>query len=291
VKVREKAEKELNEHKNHLEEIVEARTSELKTANIHLKNEVIVRREAESSQKQLVEEKEAINQELKNFAYIVSHDLKAPLRGIGSLSDWLRSDYADKLDDEGKELLRLLDSRVKRMHNLIEGILQYSRAGRTMEEKIKVDLNTIVENTIDLISPPKNINVKIDNKLPTIMFEKTRIEQVFQNLISNAIKYMDKQKGNVNIGCTGNNGTWNIYISDNGPGIEEKYFEKIFQIFQTLNSRDNFESTGVGLSLVKKIVEMYGGKIWLESEIGKGTTFTFSIPKIIKNKNVGIFDE
>ena len=120
--------------------------------------------------------------------------------------------------------------------------------------------------------------------LPSVIFEKTRIEQVFQNLLSNAIKYMDKPKGNIKIGTTSNNGFWNIFIEDNGPGIEKKYFDKIFQIFQTLNARDNFESTGVGLSLVKKIIEMYGGKIWVESKLNKGSTFYFSLPKKIVNE-------
>ena len=113
------------------------------------------------------------------------------------------------------------------------------------------------------------------------MFEKTRIEQVFQNLLSNAIKYMDKPEGKINIGTSIKNGSLNIFVEDNGPGIEEKYYDKIFQIFQTLNARDNFESTGVGLSLVKKIIEMYGGKLWVESELNKGSTFYFSLPKTI----------
>lgn len=282
IKVRKKTEQELHKHKNNLEELVSERTYELQATNESLQKEVKVRKRAEAKQKQLLEEVESINQELKNFAYVVSHDLKAPLRAIGSLSDWLRTDYTDKFDDEGKELLRLLDMRVKRMHNLIEGILQYSRVGRIMEDRIKVDLNAVVKNVIDYISPPKNITINIEKKLPVVQYEKTRIEQVFQNLISNAVKYMDKPNGEINIGCSPQNGKYVIHVSDNGPGIEKKYFEKIFQIFQTLNSRDNFESTGVGLSLVKKIVEMYGGEIWLESEIGKGSTFKFSILKNIQ---------
>lgn len=279
VKVRKKAERELNKHKNNLEELVQERTKELESTNVTLEKQIKVRKKAEEKQKLLIEEIENINQELKNFAYVVSHDLKAPLRAIGSLSDWIRNDYADKLDDEGQELIRLLDTRVKRMHNLIEGILQYSRVGRMMEEKVFVDLNDTVKGAIELISPPDNISIEVDNELPAVVIEKTRIEQIFQNLISNAIKYMDKPKGNINIGSSSKNGIMNFYVTDNGPGIEKKYFDKIFQIFQTLNARDNFESTGVGLSLVKKIVEMYGGKIWVESKLNEGSTFYFSLPK------------
>jgi len=281
IKVRKKTEIELQRHKNNLEELVSERTKELETTNKNLQKEIRVRQKAENKQKQLLEKVENINQELKNFAYIVSHDLKAPLRAIGSLSDWLRTDYEDKLDDEGRELIRLMDTRVKRMHNLIEGILQYSRVGRISEEKVEVDLNDVVSGAIDLIPPPDNIRIEVVDKLPKIVFEKTRIMQVFQNLISNAIKYMDKAKGEITIGCNENNRHYKFYVTDNGPGIDEKYFDKIFQIFQTLNARDNFESTGVGLSLVKKIVEMYGGKIWVESKLQEGSTFYFSLPKII----------
>ncbi len=239
----------------------------------------IVRKRSEEKRIRLLKELESVNRELKDFAYVVSHDLKAPLRAIGSLANWLSSDYKDQLDDEGRELIQLLDSRVKRMHDLIEGILQYSRLGRVREEMVTVNLNQIVPAVIDLLSPPAHISVKVETELPIITMEKTRIEQVFQNLINNAIKYMDKEKGEIRIGCEAEDGYWKFRVSDNGPGIEEKYFSKIFQIFQTLKPRDEYESTGVGLTLVKKIIEMYGGKIWLESEVGKGTTFYFTLPQ------------
>ena len=237
------------------------------------------RKKAEQRQAQLLEQVENANRELKDFAYVVSHDLKAPLRGIKTLADWISTDYADKLDEDGRDQISLLSSRVNRMHNLIEGILQYSRVGRVKEEKALVSLNELVPNIIDTLAPPESIAITIENELPVIECEQTRIIQVFQNLLSNAIKYMDKPHGQIKIDYVEENGFWTFSVTDNGPGIEEKYFEKIFQMFQTLSPRDEFESTGVGLTLVKKIVDLHGGKIWLESKVGEGSTFFFTLPK------------
>ena len=239
----------------------------------------VERKQAEAQQTKLLLELAAANRELKDFAYIVSHDLKAPLRGIGSLADWIGTDYADRLDEEGQEMLQLLRNRVRRMNDLIDGVLQYSRVGRIHEEKVAVDLNQVVEDVVDAIAPPKNINITIHQELPTLDSEKTRIQQIFQNLLSNAVKYIDKPSGTITINCIEKKDLWHFSIADNGPGIEEKHFEKIFQIFQTLSPKDESESTGVGLAVVKKIVENYGGTIWLESELKTGTTFHFTLPK------------
>ena len=239
------------------------------------------RKRAEEQHARLLQEVSSANEELTNFAYVVSHDLKAPLRAIGALADWLSTDYADKFNEEGKEHMRLLLSRVHRMGALIDGILQYSRVGRVKEVSVPVDLNRLLQEVIDLLAPPDNISITIDPSLPTIRIEPTRIQQVFQNLISNAIKYMDKPEGKIHVGCTDLGEQWQFSVSDNGPGIEARHFERIFQLFQTLAPRDRVESTGVGLSLVKKILEMYGGRIWMESEVGKGTTFLFTLPKAI----------
>ncbi len=245
-------------------------------ATIH---DITRRKQAEEQRDRLLRELESANEELKNFGYVVSHDLKAPLRAIGSLADWLSTDYADKFDDEGKEHMRLLISRVRRMDSLIDGILQYSRVGRVKEVAVAVDLNRLVHEVIDLLDPPKNIAISVENSLPTIMAEPTRIQQVFQNLISNATKYMDKPEGEIHIASSAEGRQWKFSITDNGPGIDQQHFEKIFQLFQTLAPRDRVESTGVGLALVKKIVEMYGGRIWLESTVGRGSTFFFTLPR------------
>ena len=270
---------ELVKAKDDLEERVKLRTRDLTAANEQLKNEVVEREKVEAKQTQLLETIEKTNEELKDFAYIISHDLKAPLRGISTLTEWITKDYADKLDEDGKEQMELLSSRVNRMHNLIEGVLQYSRVGRVEEQNEQVNLNELIADVIDMVSPPENISITIENELPVVYCDQTRIMQVFQNLLSNAIKYMDKPDGQISVGCKDDADSWVFYVKDNGPGIEEKYFKKIFQIFQTLSARDDFESTGVGLTVTKKIVELYGGKIWVESKPGDGSTFFFSILK------------
>jgi len=219
------------------------------------------------------------NRELKDFAYIVSHDLKAPLRAIGSLSSWLYSDYADRLDEDGKETLELLVGRVKRMHDLIEGILQYSRIGRIKEAHVDIQLDPLIDEIVDFLAIPEHISVVKETSLPCLTAEKTRVMQVFQNLISNAVKYNDKAKGEIKIGHLEADASWQCYVKDNGPGIDKKYHEKVFQIFQTLSPRDEHESTGIGLTIVKKIIEMYGGTVWLESTLGEGTTFWIELPK------------
>ena len=225
-----------------------------------------------------------VNQELNDFAYVVSHDLKAPLRGIRALADWISTDYADKLDGEGQEQLRLLVNRVDRMHDLIEGILQYSRIGRIRDEILPIDLRTLLPNVIDMLAPPEHITIVTQEDLPVIQAEPTKILQLFQNLLSNAIKYMDKTEGHIAVTCTEVDASWRFSVSDNGPGIEEKHLQTVFQMFRTLTPRDGVESTGVGLTIVKKIVEMHGGTVWVESEPGQGSTFLFTMPKMQKEK-------
>jgi PAS domain S-box-containing protein len=237
------------------------------------------RKHAEQQHARLLQELRSANEELTSFAYVVSHDLKAPLRAIGSLADWLSHDYADKFDDEGREHMRLLISRVHRMGALIDGILQYSRVGRVKEAPAAVNLNQVVRDVIDLLAPPAHIIVTAEAALPTVMTEPTRIQQVFQNLISNAIKYMDKPEGKIHVGCADEGTHWRFSVTDNGPGIDQRHFERIFQLFQTLAPRDRIESTGVGLALVKKIVEMYGGEVTVQSRVGEGSTFAFTMPK------------
>jgi signal transduction histidine kinase len=219
------------------------------------------------------------NKELQDFAYVTAHDLKAPLRGIGTLTDWITSDYADKLDDEGRMQLDLLKGRVSRMSELIDSILHYSEIGRTSKRLEPVDLHLLVPEVIAQLAPPPTVEVIVEDALPSVLSERVRMIQVFQNLISNAIKYMDKPQGCIRIGCTEQDQHWTFSVKDNGPGIEEKYFGKIFEMFQTLTRRDELESTGIGLAVVKKIVELHGGEVWVESAVGVGTTFFFTLPR------------
>jgi len=258
-----------------------------------LNREIAERKKAEQALEALNKELESTiqelirsNTELKHFDHIVAHDLKSPLRAIGTLADWISMDYGDKLDEQGRKQVDLLKGRARRMSELIDSILQYCEIGRVIRAREEVNLNSLITEAIIEIAPPENISITIENELPVIMCEKTWIIQVFQNLLSNAIKYMDKPQGQIRIACVEENGFWKFSVADNGPGIEEKYFEKIFQMFQTLSPRDEFESTGVGLTLVKKIVELYGGKIWVESEVGKDCVFLFTFPitrNVVKN--------
>ncbi|HSI91076.1 MAG TPA: ATP-binding protein, partial [Adhaeribacter sp.] len=156
-----------------------------------------------------------------------------------------------------------------------------AQVGRTSGEKEKIDLNELVAESMDLIAPPANIRTEIETPLPVLYIEKSPIEQLFQNLLSNAVKYMDKPEGIIKIGAVEEAGFWKFYISDNGPGIEKEYFDRIFQLFQTLQARDQFESTGIGLTIVKKVVENFGGKVWVDSKPGEGTTFYFTLPKFL----------
>ena len=259
-------------------DITERRKAERRQLEL-LATGIAERRKAERRQMELLNQLESINTELKDFANIVSHDLKDPLRTIQRLSQLVSDDYADKLDEKGKKQLDLILNHVNRMHNLIDSILQYSRVGYLAEQKVQVNLNDLIPQIIDMVSAPENITLVVENELPFIESEQTRITWVFQILLSNAVKCMDQSQGQVRISCIDEDVCWKFSIADNGPGIEEELFDKIFRMFQTTEPQDQFESTGIGLSLVKKIVETYGGKIWSESKLGQGTTFLFTLPK------------
>jgi len=245
------------------------------------------RKEVEHRQAALLEEVKTVNQELKEFAYIVSHDLKAPLRGIRTLAQWLAEDFSDKLGSEGKEQIDLLLGRTDRMQSLIDGVLRYSRATRTREHLLVVNLDELLGETIDALAAPKHISISVDDPLPSVLAEPTQMVQLFQNLLSNAIKYIDKTHGIIRIGCTDLGDYWQFMVADNGPGIAEEHRERVFRIFQTLSSIDECQSTGVGLAVVKKIVELYGGDIWIDSQLGEGATFVFTLPK---NNTEGVDD-
>lgn len=253
------AESELRKARDELEERVEERTRELEKLN---------------------EELLAANKELNDFAYVVSHDLKAPLRGIGSLASWLAADYEDVLDEQGKEQLRLLLDRAKRMEALIESVLQYSRIGRIRESMEKVDFNELVDAVLEMVDLPPDVSVTVPGRLPRVNCERTRMQQVLQNLIGNAVKFSDKPAGIVTVSCKDAGEFWEFAVADNGPGIDPRYHDQIFQIFQTLApAGDKEDGTGIGLTLVKKIVEMHGGTVRVESEPGVGSTFFFTLPK------------
>lgn len=222
---------------------------------------------------------QAANQELNEFATIVSHDLKAPLRGVATLAKWLQTDYADKLDQEGRDNLADMVKRVGRMDRMIEGILSYSRLGRTQEKPEPVPLTELVPAVVEDLAPPEHVHVHISPDLPLVHGEPVRLRQLFQNLIGNAIKYGDKPHIEIRVSWVDSGSMWEFTVADNGPGIEERHYDRIFRIFQTLAPKDRSDSTGVGLALVKRIVEGAGGRVWLESRLGQGSAFHFTWPK------------
>jgi len=227
---------------------------------------------------QYTEELEKKNKELDQFAYVVSHDLKAPLRGINNLSLWIEEDIGEQIEGETKTNLDLMRKRVKRMEGLIDGILQYSRAGRVKHQAQTFSTKEVITELVANMSPPEKFVISIQNELPTLTTEKIAFEQVIANYISNAIKYNTSLEPTIDISYLENGKFYEFCVADNGPGIEKEFHEKVFVIFQTLQARDTFESTGVGLAIVKKMVEDKGGKVWIESEKGKGSKFFFSWP-------------
>lgn len=236
-------------------------------------------RRRQSEMEALLGEVSRANQDLTDFAHIVSHDLKAPLRGISALAHWIAEDNAEHMNAEGRERLEMLKGRVRKMSEMIDGILSYSRAGREAEVKDDVDLSSIVPAVVDMLAPPAGIRVELAPGLPLVRGNAMRLQQVFQNLIGNAIKYMGKPVGRVSVTFHEYAGQWRFAVEDDGPGIEERFFDKIFQIFQTVGLRDRTDSTGVGLSIVKKIVQAEGGKVWVESKMGFGSRFSFTWPR------------
>jgi signal transduction histidine kinase len=220
---------------------------------------------------------EASNRELDQFAYVASHDLKAPLRGIANLSQWIEDDLADRFTDDTREQMRLLRGRVHRMEALIDGILQYSRAGRAQAAPERIDTAALVHEVVDLLAPPAGAEVVAEPGLPVLVTERLPLQQVLMNLVGNGIKY-GGGRPRVQVGARHDGTDWEFTVRDDGPGIAPEYHERIFAIFQTLQARDQVESTGIGLSIVKKTVESRGGRVWVESAPGRGAAFRFTWP-------------
>jgi PAS domain S-box-containing protein len=219
------------------------------------------------------------NQDLDQFAYIASHDLKAPLRGIANLSQWLEEDLGEAITDGAREHLTLLRSRVNRMEALIDGILEYSRAGRSSAPAEPVPLRRLLGDVIDLLQPPGHVTIDLPADLPVVRTERLPLQQVFLNLLGNAVKHAGSGADpRITIAWRAERDTPVFTVTDNGPGIAPAYHARIWGIFQTLQPRDKVEGTGIGLALVKKIVESRGGTVWVESAEGAGATFGFTWP-------------
>ncbi len=217
------------------------------------------------------------NAELDQFAYVASHDLKAPLRGIANLSQWIEDDLGDRMDDQARYHMRLLRGRVTRLEGLIDGILSYSRAGRADSSANEVDTRALVDEVWELLAAPPTAKLVL-GALPSLFTARVPLQQVLMNLIGNAIKYNPERELTVEVGAHGEGDATTFYVKDDGVGIPPEFHDRIWGLFQTLESRDRVESTGIGLAVVRKIVEARGGRAWVESAAGAGATFGFTWP-------------
>jgi PAS domain S-box-containing protein len=229
-----------------------------------------------TERKQAQADLEQRNQELDSFVHIVSHDLKAPLRGIANLSEWIEEDLEGSLSVATQEQMTLLRSRVYKMQATIDGLLDYARIGRADKTIESVSVAELLADVIDSIAPPPTFTIELPPDLPTISTRRLPLFQVFANLVGNGIKHHDAEDGSIQISIEDRGDCYEFAVSDDGPGIAPEHHDRMFKIFQAVNPQNRSDSTGIGLAIVKKIVEAEGGTIWLESELGRGTTFYFT---------------
>lgn len=246
---------------------------------IFIESDITPRKIAEQKMANTMKNLKKTNEELDKFAYVVSHDLKAPLRAIGNLTGWIEEDMGDRFSDEARSHFDTIKGRVLRMESLINGILDYTKASKNAGSFTSFQSDQLVRDCVELIGAPANAVIHIRDSMPQLESESVKMQQVFMNLLHNAIRYNDKEDVQIEVGCVKDQGYWRFYVKDNGPGIDPRYHDRIFVIFQTLQARDEMESRGVGLAIVKKIVEEKGGRIWVESEKGRGATFFFTWPR------------
>jgi len=255
---RKKVEEELEKHRENLEGLISERTQELQETMMNL---------------------EQSNQELEQFAYVASHDLQEPLRMVSSYTQLLAKRYQDQLDQDAKEFIHFAVDGANRMQILIQDLLSYARVGSRGQSLEPTDSNSALgQALVNLRTAVHEGNVLVTNdELPVVLADKTQLAQVFQNLISNSIKFRGDEAPRIHIKAEQKDGEYTFSVSDNGIGIDPEYHEKIFVIFQRLHQRNEYSGTGIGLSLCKRIVERHGGQIWLESTLGKGSTFYFTL--------------
>ncbi|MBA3822146.1 MAG: GAF domain-containing protein, partial [Deltaproteobacteria bacterium] len=231
-----------------------------------------------ADQQRLIKELEKTNAELDQFAYAASHDLRAPLRGISNLASWVEEDLGMSTPKKVREHIALLKARATRMDKLINGLLELARVGRTRQKVERVDVTELLHETIDLLSAPEASRIMIVGAVPTMIAERFALQQVFLNVIGNAIQHAGRKDVLVRITAVERTDEYEFAVSDNGVGIAPEHHERVWQIFQTLQARDVVESTGIGLSIVKKQVEGNGGRAWIDPA-GSGATLRFTWPK------------
>ncbi len=249
--------------------------------------EIKVRQQAEAGLRTYTHELERSNKELNDFAYVASHDLKAPLRGIMQLSSWIEEDLGDKLEDQTKEYLRLMHSRTLRLEHLLDDLLAYSRVGRKHGQMKAVDITELTKDIFHLLSPPPGFTLICDDCPTSFNTLSVPLEQILRNLINNAIKHHDKNEGIIRINVQTSDTGFDFCVADDGPGIAPEQHERIFGIFQTLKPRDEVEGSGMGLAIVKKLLDNYQCKITVQSDGVRGTVMHFNWPseKILRKFN------
>jgi two-component system, sporulation sensor kinase E len=230
-----------------------------------------------SQKEQLLLKLQYQNEQLNDYAHLVSHDLKSSIRSLSALLSWIKEDCGEKIGEESVNNLNLMEEKIEKIDKFLEDIINYSEIATTSLKSNTIDLNKNVVKIIENIHNPNNISIIVKGNLPVLKGDARRLEQVFQNLISNAVNFNNKEVGLVEIGVEETEDLYTFSIQDNGPGIPKEYQEKIFNTFTTLGYHE--KSTGMGLSIVKRVLDLYGGEIWLESEVTRGTTFYFTIPK------------
>jgi signal transduction histidine kinase len=291
IRRREATEAELREHRDHLDELVCKRTAELETTNEQLSQEIADRLAAENQLGELnkelqdtVRKLDLANNDLRVFLHAAAHDLKAPVRAIGTLADWIRDDCGAVLCEQSQVHLDTLVQRAQWLDRHLRRIVEFSEISSAGRPARDVDLDALVHDVMTEIDPPRGIDLVVANPLPIVKADRTHMSQIFENLLSNAVRYMGKPQGAVTVRCVRDGDFWRFSVSDTGPGIEGRYLSRIFEAFQTLLPRDQMEATGMGLAIAKRGVESYGGTIWAESVVGRGSTFFFTLPaRIVKD--------
>jgi len=247
-------------------------------STVDIDNRKVAELQAETHLKQL----ESVNSDLENFAYLASHDLKTPLRGIDNLSIWIQQDIGDAVSSDAAKKFDLLRDRVARMEAMLKDILSFSQAGQFSSPPEFIELEDLIDEVINWIDPPGSFRIMRKTKFPKIVMMKTAMEQIYLNLISNAIKHHNRPDGLISLDVKEHPRHYEFLVKDDGQGIPDEYQKYVFQLFKKMKSRDEVFGSGIGLAIVKKMVESVGGKIWLEpSKPDQGAEFHFTIPKTL----------
>ncbi len=275
-----RAEAEVSRYRDQLQDLVSQRTAELERTNQQLQLEIAQRKEMEEALRETARELQRSNNDLEQFAYVASHDLQEPLRAVAGYVRLLERRFPSSVDDKAREYIAGAADGAARMETLIKDLLAFSRVGTHGAAFIPTDLNPVLQRALsNLQQSIKTANAKLTHdSLPILPVDAPQIVQLFQNLVSNALKFRSQRPPAIHVGAVQESQRWRFFVRDNGIGIEPQYFDRIFQIFQRLHTRTRYPGTGIGLAICKKIVERHHGEIWVESRLGEGSVFHFTVP-------------